>query len=149
MEHNDAVSVLSALAHGHRLAIFRMLVVRGTSGALAGEIAREIGIGATAASFHLKELVGARIVHATRQGRNIRYALHVENVRRLLTFLTEDCCKGQPELICGVFAAPLSTFDSCSPGCAPAAAAEPRTVTRQRKPKVAAQSNVKNGSKSK
>lgn len=148
MDHVEAVTALSALAHGNRLAIFRMLVVRGTSGALAGEIACEIGIGATSASFHLKELVGAGIVHATRQGRNIRYALHVDNVRRLLTFLTEDCCKGQPELICGVFAAPLSTFDSCSPGCTAGSDAESRTVTGQRKRRAPVRSKVKNGSKS-
>lgn len=100
MDHSSAVIALAALAHAHRLAVFRLLVVRGPSGALAGEIAREVGMGATAASFHLKELDRAGLVIATRQGRNVRYALHVEGVRRLLSFLTEDCCRGQPE-ICG------------------------------------------------
>ena len=35
------------------------------------------------------------------------YAVHVEGMRRLLTFLTEDCCQGQPEL-CGAAFAEMS-----------------------------------------
>ena len=129
MDHSAAVTALSALAHGHRLAVFRLLVVRGPSGALAGEIACEVGMGATAASFHLKELDRAGLVVATRQGRNIRYALHVEGVRRLLTFLTEDCCRGQPE-ICGTLFQPslvvmLETADAPdAPCCSPARGAK-------------------------
>lgn len=123
MDQTTAVVALSALAHGHRLAVFRMLVVRGPSGALAGEIAREVGMGATAASFHLKELDRAGLVIATRQGRNIRYSLHVEGVRRLLTFLTEDCCRGRPEICGSIFVNIVDGFEagdgSPSPCCAP------------------------------
>ncbi|MGZ5823651.1 MAG: hypothetical protein ACXWJ2_06890, partial [Hyphomicrobium sp.] len=48
----------------------------------------------------LKELDRAGLIHATRDGRFVRYAVHVDGMRRLLTYLTEDCCQGQPEL-CG------------------------------------------------
>jgi DNA-binding transcriptional ArsR family regulator len=109
MEINAAVTSLAALAHPARLGVFRLLVVRGPSGALAGEIAREIGMSPTAASFHLRELDHAGLVHATRQGRNIRYALHVDGVRQLLTFLTEDCCRGQPDLCGATLAQPVPT----------------------------------------
>ena len=51
-------------------------------------------------SFHLKELDRAGLLHATRDGRYVRYAVHVEGMRRLLAYLTEDCCQGRPEL-CG------------------------------------------------
>jgi len=125
MEHDAAVISLAALAHGYRLGIFRLLVVRGPSGALAGEIAGEIGIGATSASFHLKELDRAGLIHATRQGRNIRYALHVENVRKLLAFLTEDCCRGQPEFVGQLLQNPLAVLGNggCTDAnCAPATA---------------------------
>ncbi|HEX7532240.1 MAG TPA: helix-turn-helix transcriptional regulator, partial [Methyloceanibacter sp.] len=54
----------------------------------------------TATSFHLKELDRAGLIHATRDGRFVRYAVHVDGMRKLLTYLTEDCCQGQPEL-CG------------------------------------------------
>lgn len=100
MDANQAVTSLAALAHEHRLEIFRMLVREGPNGLTAGELADGIGASATAASFHLKELDRAGLVTATREGRYIRYALHVEGMRQLLEYLTEDCCQGRPEL-CG------------------------------------------------
>lgn len=100
MHSNDAVTCFSALAHDQRLAIFRLLVREGPSGLPAGEIAEAIGATPTGASFHLKELDRAGLIHATRIGRYIRYAVHFEKVRQVLTFLVEDCCQGNPEL-CG------------------------------------------------
>jgi len=100
MIDNDAVTCLAALAHDQRLAIFRLLVREGPSGLPAGEIADAVGATPTGASFHLKELDHAGLIHATRVGRYVRYAVHFDRVRQLLTFLTEDCCQGQPAL-CG------------------------------------------------
>jgi ArsR family transcriptional regulator len=100
MKHTQAVTSLAALAHQHRLAIFRLLVRHGPTGMPAGEIADNVGISATNTSFHLKELERAGLLRATRQGRQIIYAVHVEGMRRLLIYLTEDCCQGRPEL-CG------------------------------------------------
>jgi ArsR family transcriptional regulator, arsenate/arsenite/antimonite-responsive transcriptional repressor len=100
MDEPRIVAALAALAHEHRLRIFRLLVKQGPSGMPAGEIADHVGISATNMSFHLKELDRAGLLHATRQGRFIRYAIDVDGMRRLLTYLTEDCCQGRPEL-CG------------------------------------------------
>lgn len=100
MNDDQAVRALAALAHEHRLRIFRMLVREGPNGLTAGELADGIGASATAASFHLKELDRAGLIRPTRDGRYIRYAVHVEGMRQLLDYLTEDCCQGQPEL-CG------------------------------------------------
>ena len=100
MNTTDAITSLSALAHPQRLAIFRLLVRRGPSGLPAGEIAEVVGATPTAASFHLKELDRAGLLTSTRDGRFIRYAAHFDGIRKLLTYLTEDCCQGQPEL-CG------------------------------------------------
>lgn len=102
MNERTAVTALAALAHPHRLRIFRLLVREGAAGKAAGEIARCIGISSTSLSFHLKELDRAGLVSATRAGRFIRYAIRVEGMRDLLTYLSEDCCRGQPEL-CGPF----------------------------------------------
>ena len=60
---------------------------------------------ATNTSFHLKELDRAGLLRATRQGRYIRYAVDVDGMRKLLTYLTEDCCQGRPELCGETFAA--------------------------------------------
>jgi DNA-binding transcriptional ArsR family regulator len=100
MNERSAVLALCALAHENRLRIFRLLVKRGPSGLPAGEIADKVGIGPTNTSFHLKELDRAGLLRAMREGRYIRYAVDVEGMRQLLTYLTEECCEGRPEL-CG------------------------------------------------
>ena len=61
MNKTDVVRALAALAHEHRLGIFRLLVKRGPSGLPAGEIADKVGIGPTNTSFHLKELESRRL----------------------------------------------------------------------------------------
>jgi DNA-binding transcriptional ArsR family regulator len=74
MNNDKAIRALSALAQEHRLAIFRLLVKQGSGGLAAGEICGRIGISATGASFHLKELDRAGLIAARREGRFIRYA---------------------------------------------------------------------------
>jgi ArsR family transcriptional regulator len=100
MRDKVAVTMLGALAQEHRIRIFRLLVRTGPSGLPSSEIADHVGISPNGASFHLKELLNSGLLVATRQGRFIRYAVRVGAMRRLLTYLTEDCCQGQPEL-CG------------------------------------------------
>jgi ArsR family transcriptional regulator, arsenate/arsenite/antimonite-responsive transcriptional repressor len=100
MKENQAVTALAALAHQQRLAIFRLLVVEGPNGLPASGIAEAVGATPTGASFHLKELDRAGLIRGTRDGRFIRYAVHVEGMRQLLTYLTDDCCQGNPQL-CG------------------------------------------------
>jgi DNA-binding transcriptional ArsR family regulator len=102
---DNAVTAFGALAHDYRLAIFRLLVKQGPSGLPAGEIAERVGMSPTNASFHLKELDRAGLLRATRAGRQVRYAIDVEGLRRLLAYLTEDCCQGRPELCGEAFAA--------------------------------------------
>ncbi len=100
MNTKQAVTSLAALAHEQRLGIFRRLVRQGPNGLAAFEIAEAIGATPTATSFHLKELDRAGLLHASRDGRYVRYAVNVDGMRKLLEYLTEDCCQGQPEL-CG------------------------------------------------
>ncbi len=108
MNDKQAVTKLSALAHLHRLHIFRLLIEKGSSGIAAGEISETIDISTTSTSFHLKELERAGLITATRDGRYIRYSIIVEAIRDLLAFLTDDCCQGHPE-ICGVQVIPSSS----------------------------------------
>ena len=84
MDQRQAVVSLTALAHEQRLRIFRLFVRQGPNGMPAGEIADAVGATPTAASFHLKELDRAGLIHATRDGRYVRYAVHVEGMRQLL-----------------------------------------------------------------
>jgi DNA-binding transcriptional ArsR family regulator len=100
MEIKRAIEALSALAHEHRLTIFRLLMRRGPDGLAAGGIAGQVGIPPSTLSHHLAQLERAGLLHSWRRERHVFYAVDVEGMRRLLVFLTEDCCQGHPE-ICG------------------------------------------------
>ena len=100
MDDDSAVEALSALAHGDRLAAFRLLVRAGPKGMPSGEIAEALSIPPTRMSFHLSTLERAGLLRSWRDGRRILYAGSYNDMRSLLVFLTEDCCSGQPE-ICG------------------------------------------------
>lgn len=98
MQIPDAVEALSALAHGHRLAVFRLLVRAGEDGVAAGEIAREVGALPNTLSSHLTILAHAGLVRSRREGRSVIYSADYEGMRRLLAFLVDDCCGGRPEI---------------------------------------------------
>jgi DNA-binding transcriptional ArsR family regulator len=100
METKEATAAFAALAQETRLAVFRLLVRQGPNGLPAGDIAELVGVAPSTLSFHLGHLERAGLVRSWRVQRQIFYATHIEGTRRLLAFLTEDCCGGRPEL-CG------------------------------------------------
>ena len=95
MELNLAVRHLGALAHETRLAIFRLLVRRGSLGLPAGEIATRLEIAPPNASFHLAELSRVGLIGARRDGRNVIYAVDFEVMSSLMEYLRENCCAEQ------------------------------------------------------
>jgi ArsR family transcriptional regulator, arsenate/arsenite/antimonite-responsive transcriptional repressor len=102
-----AVNALGALAHETRLAVFRMLVKAGPDGMIAGGIAEHCGVPPSTMSHHLVTLERAGLVQSERESRLIHYRADYANMRRLLTFLMEDCCQGRPEM-CGDLMAGLT-----------------------------------------
>ena len=98
MLFSEAVEALSALAHDHRLAAFRLLVQAGQDGLPAGDIARAIGILPNSLSTHLAILDRAGLAQSRREGRSIIYSADYEGMRALLDFLAADCCGGRPEI---------------------------------------------------
>lgn len=102
MEERQALAALAALAHGTRLAVFRLLVREGPEGMPAGEVAQRLDVAASTLSFHLKELERAGLIRATRQQRQILYAADYAGTRELLDFLLRDCCQGHPEICSGL-----------------------------------------------
>jgi DNA-binding transcriptional ArsR family regulator len=100
MEHGNAIEAFSALAQEHRLAVFRMLVREGPNGLPAGVIAARVAVPPSTLSHHLAHLERAGLLRSWRIERRIFYAVDIEGTRRLVAFLTEDCCQGHPE-ICG------------------------------------------------
>lgn len=101
MEQIAAVGALGALAQETRLSVYRLLVQAGPDGLMAGEVAERLGVPASTMSHHLATLERAGLATARRASRAIFYAADYEGIRKLLAFLTEDCCQGHPE-ICGV-----------------------------------------------
>jgi ArsR family transcriptional regulator len=102
-----AVDALGALAHETRLRVFRMLVKAGPEGIIAGAIAEAQGVPPSTMSHHLATLERAGLVHSVRESRLIRYRADYPGMRRLLTFLMEDCCQGAPEMCGDLMAAAL------------------------------------------
>lgn len=107
MKNSDAIEALGALAQDDRLAAFRLLVQAGAEGMASGEIAETLKVPATRMSFHLAGLERAGLVTTRRDGRRILYAVSFARMRNLLAFLTEDCCRGNPE-ICGGLTLPVT-----------------------------------------
>ncbi|MCP3020355.1 ArsR/SmtB family transcription factor [Cupriavidus basilensis] len=95
MEENDALRALAALAHGLRLQVFRLLVVAGPSGLTPGAMTEQIGVPGATLSFHLKELMHARLITQEREGRHLIYRAAFAHMNDLLGFLTANCCQGE------------------------------------------------------
>ncbi|WOJ88710.1 helix-turn-helix transcriptional regulator [Methylocapsa polymorpha] len=100
MDSDAAIQALAALAQGTRLDVFRLLVKHEPDGLPAGEIARQIAVPHNTMSAHLAALTRAGLIEGGRQSRSIIYRANLGAVRRLVTFLLEDCCGGRPEA-CG------------------------------------------------
>jgi len=66
----------------------------------AGDVAAHLGVAPPTLSFHLAALERCGLICSTRQGRHIIYAVRFAGLRELLSFLTEICCGGRPDL-CG------------------------------------------------
>ena len=119
MESSDAAPIFSALGQASRLEVLRLLIGCGPNGLPAREISGRLGIPPSTTSFHLAALERAGLIRATRQGRQIIYAVRIIALRELLVFLTEACCGGRPEL-CGDIAELLPPLPEESPSMTPA-----------------------------
>lgn len=96
MKANHVISALAALAQEHRLALFRLLVQTGPEGLPAGRIAEALGVPNSSLSHHLAQLHEAGLVGQRREGRSLIYAADFPAMRRLVGFLTDNCCGGEP-----------------------------------------------------
>lgn len=102
------VASLGALAHEHRLAVYRLLVERGPDGLAAGMLAEKMAMPPSSLTFHLQQLLQAGLVTQRRLGRQIIYAADFANMNSLVAYLTENCCGGK----------------TCAPICDPATSLE-------------------------
>lgn len=97
MDIKQAITALAALAQETRLSIFRLLIEAGPEGIAAGRIAEELNVPGATLSFHLKELQRAGLIASRQESRFIYYTADFERMAALMTFLTQNCCRGMPE----------------------------------------------------
>jgi ArsR family transcriptional regulator len=114
MKIRTAVTALSALAQETRLSIYRLLVEAGPDGVAAGRIGETLEVPGATMSFHLKELARAGLVSSRQDRQFIYYTVDFERMAELMTFLTQNCCKGMPQACLTVMETELSRC------CAPA-----------------------------
>lgn len=118
MTPTEAIAALSALAHEHRLSIFRLLVEQGSEGLPAGVIAERVGLLPSSLTFHLQHLTRAGLLVARRVSRQIFYAADFAAMSSLVGYLTENCCAAEGA--------------SCAPECQ-ARVGEPKPTARNRR----------------
>ncbi len=118
MEKSNAIAALAALAQDSRLDIFRLLVQVGGEGMAAGQIGGRLGLPSATLSFHLSQLKQAGLVTFRREGRSLIYATEYATMNDLLSYLTENCCRGAPDA-CGVSFCDPSALETINQGTPP------------------------------
>src|SRR5271169_1028928 len=106
MKTPSVIAALSALAHEHRLAIYRLLVERGPEGLSAGRIAERVGLVPSSLTFHLQNLQRGGLISQRRESRQLFYSADFTAMGSLVGYLTENCC--------------AESGGECSVNCAPA-----------------------------
>jgi ArsR family transcriptional regulator, arsenate/arsenite/antimonite-responsive transcriptional repressor len=106
MKTPQIIEALGALAHEHRLAIFRLLVERGPEGLPAGRIADRVGLVPSSLTFHLQNLQRAGLIAQRRESRQLFYSADFTAMNALVGYLTENCC-AESGAECAVSCAPV------------------------------------------
>ena len=86
------------MAQDNRLGVFRLLVEAGPEGMAAGHISSSLRLQPNALTFHLARLREAGLVTVRREGRSMIYSARFEAMDALVSYLTDSCCQGRPEL---------------------------------------------------
>ncbi|MEJ0085115.1 MAG: helix-turn-helix domain-containing protein [Pseudomonadota bacterium] len=92
MKTGQVVDALAALAHTHRLAIYRLLVEQGPAGISAGAIAERVGLVPSSLTFHLQSLHRAGLISQVRASRQLIYSADYTAMNELVGYLTDKCC---------------------------------------------------------
>jgi DNA-binding transcriptional ArsR family regulator len=106
MKTPAVIDALGALAHEHRLAVYRLLVERGPEGFAAGVIGERVGLAPSSLTFHLQNLQRAGLITQRRDSRQLIYSADFTAMNELVGYLTENCCG--------------NSSAQCLPACTPA-----------------------------
>jgi ArsR family transcriptional regulator len=120
MKSDEVIAALGALAHEHRLKVYRLLVQHGSPGLSAGAIAAGVGLVPSSLTFHLQALHRSGLITQRRESRQLIYSADFEAMNALVGYLTENCCAGSGE---------AWAIETCGTACNPGT---PKTVKRTR-----------------
>jgi len=95
MKNSNAVTAFLALGQESRLNIFRLIVQKGDKGLTPSQLNELLGVPNATLSFHLKELLHAKLISVERQSRNLIYRPNAQLVLNLSEFLLDNCCDGK------------------------------------------------------
>ncbi|EJU10514.1 ArsR family transcriptional regulator [Sphingomonas sp. LH128] len=98
METDDALSILSALAHPTRLDAFRVLIRHEPDGLSTGKLVEASGLTQSTFSTHLAVMAKAGLVLSEKRGRQQIQRANLAVLRGLMVYLAKDCCQGRAEL---------------------------------------------------
>jgi ArsR family transcriptional regulator, arsenate/arsenite/antimonite-responsive transcriptional repressor len=108
MKTSSVIAAFGALAHEHRLAIYRLLVERGPEGLSAGAIGERVGLLPSSLTFHLQNLQRAGLIAQQRISRQLIYSADFDAMNGLIGYLTENCCS-QSDSECATVCKPAAT----------------------------------------
>ncbi|WP_374551314.1 ArsR/SmtB family transcription factor [Sphingobium yanoikuyae] len=98
MSTDDALSILSALAHPTRIEAFRLLIRHEPEGLSTGELVEASGLTQSTFSTHLAVMAKAGLVLSEKRGRQQIQRANLYALRGLMVYLAKDCCQGRAEL---------------------------------------------------
>lgn len=98
MSTDDALSILSALAHPTRIEAFRLLIRHEPEGLSTGELVDASGLTQSTFSTHLAVMAKAGLVLSEKRGRQQIQRANLDALRGLMVYLAKDCCQGRAEL---------------------------------------------------
>ncbi len=114
MDKRLATHIFESLSSGIRLDIYRLLVKEGSVGIVSGQIAQLLDLPANNVSFHLKAMTQAGLLTVVQEGRFQRYRANIPVMLDLISYLTEECCSGNPDE-CAAFREEANGNLSCLP----------------------------------
>ncbi|MBT3916257.1 MAG: helix-turn-helix transcriptional regulator [Rhodospirillaceae bacterium] len=94
----EAANSLAALGNVTRLHLFRYLVQAGPDGAIIGTIQSHLDVPGSTLHHHIAKLVKVGLIEQEKKGREIICRANYDRMDNLLSFVTENCCRGIEEL---------------------------------------------------
>lgn len=97
MKSKDAIAIFLALGQKTRLDAYQLLIEQGSAGLPVTEISTRLGVNISTMSRHLSQLERTGVLHSWRSERQIIYAVEDKGIQNLIDYLTENCCRANPE----------------------------------------------------